>query len=176
MLAISLLLLAAAPEAAASTSGVTQNWLQVAAIVAGLLGGAASIFYASVIAGKRATFDLILSELLDPRQVELRSKFTSLRDKGNLERYASAPEALTDDASIIVANLNIYEMIAVGILKGTVDEKSYKRWARTALVKDWCECKAYVTVLRKESDVPTYYCEFEKLANKWASNSEKRHC
>ena len=166
----------AAQEAAIITSGGSLDWLQVAAIVAGLLGVALSIFYASVIAGKRATFDLIMSELLDPRQVDLRNKFTKLRDAGNLEKYASSPEAESDEASIIAANLNIYEMIAVGVLKGTVDQKSYKAWARTTFVKDWQECKAYVSVLRKEADVPSYYCEFEKLAKKWATPSEKNFC
>jgi len=146
------------------------------AIVAGLLGVAASIFYASVISGKRATFDLILSELLDPRQVELRNKFTTLRDARNLEQYACSPKAGTEDASIIVANLNVYEMIAVGISKGTIDSKSYKAWARTAFVKDWQECKAYVSVLRKEANVPSYYCEFEKIAKKWATTEESKYC
>jgi hypothetical protein len=166
----------AAPEVATNVLSDSGNLLQAAAIIVGFLGVAATIFYTSVIAGKRATFDLILSELLDPRQVELRGKFTTLRDAGNLEVYASSPKAESDEASVIVANLNIYEMIAVGISKKIIDEQSYKRWARTALVKDWQECKAYVTVLRKEADVPTYYCEFEKLARKWAVAAEKRHC
>lgn len=125
--------------------------------------------------GRRATLDIVLSEQTDPEHVEQRTRFVTLRDQGNLSQYADPQNTHGEESAIIRAVLNRYELVAIGISAGTLDSESYKKWCRTTLVKDWTCVKPLVMQLRHSGDTPTYYCEFEALAKKWANKEERRH-
>jgi len=64
---------------------------------------------------------------------------------------------------------------AIGIREKTLNGRLYKRWTRTTLVKDWIACKPFVMQLRQNTSTPTFFCEFERLAKKWANRSEREH-
>ena len=166
------------------TAAEAANLIQGTAIVAAFIGVIATIFWSNRIAWKRATLDLILSELVDPRQVELREKFIKLLREGDVEKYMTLRndpnEEISADAhekmNILGVNMNIYEMIAIGINKKIMDEKSYKDWARSAVVDDWLKCKTLVSAMRNKNGRATYYQEFEKLACRWAEGDEITKC
>jgi hypothetical protein len=117
----------------------------------------------------------VLSEQTDPEHVAQRTKFVTLRDEGNLSKFADPENTHGEDAATVRAVLNRYELVAIGVSSGTLDSKSYKKWCRTTLVKDWTCMKPLVMQLRHNASTPTYYCEFEALAWSWATKDEKRH-
>jgi len=116
-----------------------------------------------------------MNEQTDPRTILERTNFVKLRDAGHLSKWADPANTHTEESATLRAILNQYELVAIGIKQSTIDEKVYKRWCRTTLVKDWAACKALVMQLRENEKVATYYCEFEKLAKRWASKDEKQH-
>lgn len=151
-------------------------WIQTGAIVVSAIGVIATIIWQKRIACKRATLDIVLSEETDPRTIEQRTTFVELRDSGHLSKWADPDNTHSDESAVLRAVLNRYELVAIGIKQGTIDEKSYKEWCRTTLVKDWIECRPFVMQLRRNANHPTYFCEVEKLAAQWANWNERPHC
>ena len=158
------------------TAAEVANIIQTGAIVISAIGVIVTIVWANRIARKRATLDMVMAEMMDPTQIEQRREFIKLRDEGNLVKYADPEHAETSAPYYIRDTLNTYELIAIGIKQGILCEKSYKDWARTTVVKEWMACKPFVTQMRQEAGVSTYYCEIEALAKKWANSSEEHLC
>ena len=150
-------------------------WIQSGAIVFSAIGVIVTVNRNKRIACRRATLDIVLKEQTDPEIVAQRTDFVKLRDAGHLSKWAGPDQTHSDEASVIRSILNRYELVAIGIKEGTIDEQSYKRWCRTTLVKDWIECKALVVQLRKNASIATYYIELEKLAKRWATKNERKH-
>ncbi len=150
-------------------------WIQTGAIVVSAVGVILTLVWTKNIACRRATLDIVLNEETDPRHIEKRTDFVKLRDVGNLAKWAEPANTTTDNSALIRAILNRYELVAIGIRQGTMDEKSYHRWCRTTLVKDWTSCKPFVMQLRHNAHTPTYYCELEALAKRWATKAERPH-
>ncbi len=150
-------------------------WVQSGAIVVAAVGVIATILWSKRIACRRATLDIVLSEETDPSTIEQRTEFVKLRDAGHLSQWASPDKTHSDNSAILRSVLNRYELVAIGIDKGIIDEKSYKKWCRSTLVKDWIECKAFVMQIRHNASVPTFYCEFETLAKRWSNKEERQH-
>lgn len=123
----------------------------------------------------RATLDVVLSQQTDAGSINNRTEFTKLRDAGHLAKWGDPNNTHGAEAATIRAILNRYELVAIGIKKGTLDEQFYKTWCRTTLVKDWCACKPLVMQLRENDKASVYYCELERLAKKWATTAERPH-
>lgn len=150
-------------------------WIRSGAIILSFVGVILTLIWNRKIARKRATLDMVLAEETDADYVKQRTKFVKLRDAGHMAKWADPTSTTSDESATIRAILNRYELIAIGIGQGIVDEQSYRRWCRTTLVKDWVESKSLVMQLRNNSKTPTFYIEFEALARKWAKASEKPH-
>jgi len=150
-------------------------WIQTGAIVVSAIGIIVTIIWLKKIACRRATLDIVLTEQTDQATIDKRTEFVRLRDAGHLSKWADPANTHSDESAILRAILNRYELVAIGIKQGIIDEKSYKHWCRTTLVKDWIACKALVMQLRQNASVHTYYCEFEDLAKRWANRDEKNH-
>jgi hypothetical protein len=151
-------------------------WLQSGAIVFSLLGIIFSIRATRRIARRRATLDILLEEQSNEFLFQSRLKFIALRDAGHLVKWAAPDNAASEEQGFLRAALNRYETIAVGIAERTMDEGVFRRYGRSTLVKDWCACKPWVIQMRQNLNVPAYYCEIEKLAQKWATKAEREHC
>lgn len=149
--------------------------LQTGAIVVSALGVILTVLWNRRIAKRRATLDLVLAEETDPAMVSKRNEFVRLRDDGHLAQWADPQKTSSEQAGSIRAMLNRYELIAIGIRQKTIDEKMYKKWCRTTLVKEWTACKPFIMQLRQNTNTPTYFCEFEALAKRWANKSEKSY-
>jgi len=150
-------------------------WIQTGALIVSAVGIVLTIRWTQAVAKRRATLDLVLSEQTDPEFLELRNNFVNLRDEGDLVAYAKTPKERAEPNAQIRSILNRYELVAIGIKQKTIDEKSYKDWCRTTLVKDWLECKPFVMEIRRQAKNPNFYCELEWLAKRWANNAEKQH-
>ncbi|WP_097175066.1 DUF4760 domain-containing protein [Stappia indica] len=162
-------------EATSDTVAYYGLWIQTGAIVVSAIGVVLTLFWMNRIARRRASLDIVLSEQTDPRTINERTEFVKLRDAGHLSKWADPANTHTQESATLRAILNQYELVAIGIQQKTMDEKVYKGWCRTTLVKDWIACKALVMQLRENAKVATYYCEFERLAKRWATKDEKPH-
>jgi hypothetical protein len=149
-------------------------WIQTGAILASAIAALLLILWTKKVACRRATLDLIMIEQTNRGHIRDRQQFIRLRDAGNLVHWAMVAQAASRETAIIRATLNRYELVAIGIFEGTLDNTIYYRWCRTTLVRDWIACKPFVTQLRHGNNA-AYFCEFEKLAKKWASRDEKPH-
>ncbi len=137
------------------------------------IGVILTIFWQQRIAKRRATLDTILRQQSDAVLLEQGKIFTALRSSDNIAQYALPENASSPSALSIMAALNLSEFIAIGISEKIIDERIYKRYYRTEYVDDWIGCKPFVEELRRQSGNPTYYCEIEALAKKWANTAEQ---
>ena len=129
----------------------------------------------ALIAQRRATLDLLLMEETKPEVTEQRMAFNRLREQGSLSQWAIPENINSENTALLRAILNRYELVSIGVHQGIIDEESYRTWCRTTLVKDWTICKPFVAQLRQTTGTPVHYCEFEKLARRWASTQEEPH-
>jgi hypothetical protein len=147
-------------------------WLQSGAIFLTFIGIAVSAVVAIGVARRRATLDLIMSEQSSELMIENRKKFLALKQAGHLVRYAMPDQMTSDEAAILRATLNRYELIAIGIQEKTLNQRVYKNYNRSTFVGDWIACKPFVMQRRQTMDNPKLYEHVEALAKKWAKNSE----
>jgi hypothetical protein len=161
------------------TTVETQNyglWLQSGAIFLSFVGVIISAGVARSVARRRATLDLIMAEQANEFLVKSRKAFIELRDAGHLVKWADPAHAASVEAFTIRTVLNRYELVAIGIGESTLNGRVYKEYARSTVVKDWTAAKPFITQMRQTTKTPTYYCEFENLAKKWANHDEVHHC
>jgi hypothetical protein len=72
------------------------------------------------------------------------------------------------DRSILLSQLNNYELVALGIRRGTFDEGFYKLWFHRQFTKDFDNVNAFVSTIQDES--PSTFCEFQYLYSRWMKN------
>jgi hypothetical protein len=149
--------------------------IQTGAIVVSAIGVIVSIIWARLIAKRRATLDLLINEQSHETAIKERTAFLTIRKGGDLSRWATADKENSPEAEVLRATINRYELVAIGIRKGIIDEKLYKLWCRTTLVSDWRAVKPFVVQLRSNNKTPTTFCEAESIAKRWANKEEKPH-
>jgi hypothetical protein len=107
--------------------------------------------------------------------IEDRRNFISVRNEQKLLDWVGVHAPDSPERRAIRGTLNLYEFVAVGIREKTLDEALYKRSYRTTLVGDWVSLKPFVMEVRRQTQTPTLYCEYEYLAGKWATVAERDH-
>jgi hypothetical protein len=149
-------------------------WVQTGAIFVSALSVIVTLNVQGRIARRRATLDLLLLETTSLALTEQRRLFLELRDRGRLEQWADKAKVSSEEASLIRSILNTYEPVAIGIDQKTIDPAIYKRWYRTSTVRDWLSLKTFAHAYQQNFN-PKLFCEFEKLAKKWANADERKH-
>lgn len=71
----------------------------------------------------------------------------------------------------LIAILNYFEFLAVGINQGILDELFVKKLFRTLMIGYFNDYSFYIMYKRKYQNAPTIWIEFTDLADKW----QKRH-
>ena len=141
----------------------------------------ACIAYLSVatnrrIARQRATLDLIEKVESSEHYRNIVNTFTTLR-RGR--GFAHLNNPLTDDDKATRRRLNDYlnhyEIVAIGIRAGILDEAFYRDWMRGPLVRDWNAAASFVQRerwKRKPDGEWEYYGKvflaYERLARRWS--------
>ncbi len=146
-----------------------------AILLSAIIGGTiaiTAIFTQRNVARKRATLDLLSRQEWDGDYISARKRFIELRDSGEGFIKYAAPEFRTKGEVADIKNiLNGYELIAVGIKIGILDEDLYKLWFRSAFLKDWVMARQFIRTIRTEAgehpDEPKIFCEYEGLVRKW---------
>ena len=127
-------------------------------------------------ARKRATLDYIeRSESTEYYQ----KRYSAFRDARNAssdlsDLFDPKNDALKTQRRLVLDFFNHYELIASGIKFGILDEKIYKSYMRSTVVRDWRAGQPLVEHIRTPTpdsgqDVPAdlAFSEFQALAEKW---------
>nr|WP_255670755.1 DUF4760 domain-containing protein [Cognatishimia sp. F0-27] len=129
------------------------------------------------IARKRATLDLIERSESTEYYQSLHRAFTAVRrDEGGLAqlKVVTNPDLMLQRQRVLNF-LNHYEIIAIGIKKGVLDEDLYRSFMRSTVVRDWFEAEDFIAHIRRPTpdsgskvSANKAFSNFEELALKWA--------
>jgi hypothetical protein len=121
---------------------------------------------------RRATLDMVMRTLLDDTVQKKYGEFKKLvRRDGNpddafkLEGLLEPDVENHDDREIILNQLNIYELMALGIRRKIFDEKFYKRWFHATFMKDYEDSIAFIKAAQERK--ASRFCEMSALYNRW---------
>ena len=127
----------------------------------------------------RATLDVLAKTQWDQDYIKNRDDFIFLRDSevpmATWAEKISNP-ALEKDRFVkrqsIIRALNDYELIALGINEGILDEDTYKLWFRQTLLADWAKSKDFVDRLIEVENKSNLYSQLRLLIEKWEKESK----
>ncbi len=141
-----------------------------------------SIQSARRIARQKATLDLIEKAESDERYRDLNAVFRRYRQDGNLTAL-NTPASTDDKANrqAVLAYLNHYELVAIGIANQTLDEDFYATWMKGPLVRDWNAAADFIQRERWKWDdenkswiyYDRIYANFGALAWRWDIGARK---
>ncbi|MEN5051531.1 DUF4760 domain-containing protein [Brevundimonas naejangsanensis] len=128
---------------------------------------------------KRATLDFIAQETSSPDWLRIRQEYleyirNNVDDSGSLSdsAFLSGEDNINN---AVYAVLNRYEMLALMVSSGAVDETLIRRMWRTAALKDWKALAPLVSNLRLQGANDQLFVEFELLARRWADSGNGRN-
>lgn len=145
-------------------------WLVPGAILVSAIIGATvavvAIWHQRLIARKRAMIDNLLQKNWDEDYIKIRRAFVRLReDTDALLDAAKEDNQSREDASAIRSILNDYEITALGIKCGILDEKIFRLWFETSFLNDYEKLRPFIVTIRLQNS--RYFVEMEQLAKKW---------
>ena len=128
------------------------------------------------IAARQATVEYIRETERDARFLDSQRLFRNLtNDSAGLAPWALVDKAQTPEALAIKTVLNDYEMVAIGIERGTLDDTTYRRWMRSTVVHDWRQASPYVMAVRNRLSNDALYHEFEEMARRYRDGKGMPH-
>ncbi|SDG34267.1 DUF4760 domain-containing protein [Pelagibacterium luteolum] len=150
-------------------SGPGVPWAIFISAGAVLIAAAAGAYWQRRISRQVLTFNNIVNLLWDEDYIKARQKFIALRDgeNGQLTALAQAAKRDSDEAGVIAAILNDYEIVSIGVLKGVMDEKMMKRFYRSTVISDYDKIKPFIDEVRRVDNNQKLFSEFETLAERW---------
>lgn len=134
------------------------------------------------VARMRATLDLIEKAESTDYYRNLTKTFSRLRRGRGFSHLNDPTEKDREDRLQLIAYLNHYEIVAIGIRRGILDDDTYREWISGTLVRDWNAVAAFVQRERwkwdPEAEVWLYadqvYEAFQALATRWSPDSAAR--
>jgi Domain of unknown function (DUF4760) len=127
----------------------------------------------------RATLDLLERlETHDYYQTRYRS-FRKVRMEPNgVHRIIQLTSSGTDETERdhCLDFLNVYELLSLGMRKGILDERFFRRAYEPTLLRDWVAAKPLIDDMRNPNDRsksghPGYFEHYEWLVNRWEARS-----
>lgn len=130
------------------------------------------------IARKRATLDLIERSESTEFYLSVYAAFREVlaSDAGFEQIKDPTMPAIMEQRRKVIAFLNHYELIAIGIEQGILDEELYRDFLRGTVVRHWLRAETFVAHLRADtpdSRAPKAFEKFEALAHKWETPEER---
>ncbi|MNO23684.1 hypothetical protein D3C76_134900 [compost metagenome] len=160
-------------------------WIQTAVILLGAVAAVATIYtngmlsrrsisHNEKLARQRATIDLLLQQRTDHNLIESKKAVGTIHSNGgDFTSLATKDKAQDENRSHILAIINNYEFIALGIREGALDESIYKRAVYSQVVRDWGAMRPFIMELRRQNGRNTLFQEFEVLAKRWENEPLK---
>lgn len=122
-----------------------------------------------IIQAKKATLDLIASREVDKEFIDAKNDFNEQRDLGSFSfEFAVKPPSTKIRENVRIV-LNDYELIAVGIQQGILDEEFYKKWFKGKMMRDYDAVRFFIAKVRVMSGNNEVYRTFENLAVSWGA-------
>ncbi len=157
-----------APSLLCDLAGIIGSiWLQNLILLTTATIGLGSYILSSRHERRRATVDVLLSNLGDKEAIAALSRVHDLI-KAGLDIPHLISDAGVADRRTIFSVLNRYEFMASGLKTGAFDKTVYKRMYYSSVVNDWRDLYEFVHAYRKYKELWTIYQDFEALANEWA--------
>ena len=152
------------------------------ALVAALLGAVAVLcvgvgtwIYQTRISARRATLDFIsTTEVNSTDWLRMRRTFRLAVKENFLLELVDPDSSRLEAATDVLAMLNHFELVAVGIENGGLDKKMYAAWYQTGYVKTWNQASSFVDKLRTNRNQTTLFSNFRSLAEEWEETVRKR--
>lgn len=126
------------------------------------------------IARMKSTLDLIETAESSEYYQGLYQAFKRFRSDGEFKKVVLSPRTAEDRKSRLQCwdFLNHYELVAIGIAEGILDEDFYKRWMGYAVLRDFKEGRDLISAARAPSNPgdpgdKVAYIELERLCTKW---------
>lgn len=115
------------------------------------------------IAARKATLDFIRDSERDHDMITAWADFNKLsRDPGGLGPHAANPTS--PEFKHIKMVLNEFEMVAIGIQRGIFEDKIYRRWHQSGVIRAWKAAAPFIFARRASTGVDALYHEFEEMA------------
>jgi|GEM_PF-5595581 len=141
------------------------RWFQNGILIATACVGLTTLYSSKRQERRRATVDVLLETVTNPRFRETRIKVRALIKKG-LDPAHLQSDAGLEDRLFILSILSFYEYMAAGVHEDAFDAKLYQRMYQYMVISDWDELKSFVFDYRALSN-PTVLQEVEELVKQW---------
>lgn len=149
-------------------TGLLASFVGALAVIIAVWGVVSS----RAISRRQATLDHLARLEADGTVQRNRQKFNELvRIHGSLAEFAQKDHEGTEEQQSIVAVLNDFELISIGIQRGIIEPELYKRWQHSNVAQTWKNAQPFVVALRARVERPTLYHEFEEMA-RWMSQNK----
>lgn len=155
--------------------GENSDPLQTIFIVLGTVAAFAVILHNGVISRREATIQMVNRQLGPERDeyTEFKDLMRHIEESGSdIGDYADRAFDNSKAQDIILRQLNHYELISLGVTQSVFNEKFYKRWFFSQVMRDFKKLKPFIIRTREIYENQAYFCEFESLAARW---DRKRH-
>jgi hypothetical protein len=141
--------------------------IQTIAVVLATIGIVATIIWNRNLVRRRATIDLLVADQTNETLLKARMDFVAASaDDGLLKAIKDG--IWSSEKYFFASTCNRYEILAIGIKEGIIDERIYKSYWRGTLLADWKRVETAVHYMRNRQQNPKIYIEFEDLARKWS--------
>ena len=154
------------------------SWRDAAPIIGTMIAGTSALValivfnYTRRVNRRRATLDMVLKTFMDDAGRERYKKFKTLmeRDRNpadalDILAFADPASPVTDDREILRAQINEYELIALGIRRNLFDERMYKLWFQNQFMRDFESLAEFIALVREKR--PSVFCEYVWLYTRW---------
>lgn len=118
------------------------------------------------IARRRATLDMLASRQWDHDYLKARRIFNAHAGDSSV-LWLDDQHSDSEQSNAIRAILNEYELIAIGIDEGILDENLYRRWFKTQVLRDFSFYEVFICEARKRSGNGQIFIEFERMKSRW---------
>jgi hypothetical protein len=155
--------------------GENSDAIQAVCIVLSAVAAFLVIWHGGKVNRLKATVDLIRATFFEENARKSYDDFKKLlsdldADNRNISEFAEPHGDRAEGNSIILKQINNYELISLGIKKNVFDEKFYKRWFYSQLTRDYDKVEPYIYAVREFFHNDAYFCEFQALAGRWKRN------
>lgn len=124
---------------------------------------------------RRATLDMVMKTLLDDASQQRYSQFKIIirkhkdpNDCFKIETLSKVTNENQADRDVVLHQMNVYELTALGIRRGVFDEAFYKRWFHNQFLTDYESAVDFINAARERK--ASLYCECTSLYQKWYNN------
>ena len=159
--------------------GISPLWASPIILTIAVAVSIFAILKNSEMARKRATLDMIEKAESNDYYLKIYTAFkNATADEASFKAiYNPGSDMLKEQRNLVIAFLNHYETIALGIKNKILDEDFYRQYFEGTLLRHWKEAEPFVKHLREptpDSSASRAFIEFEKLATEWKTPATRK--